>query len=69
VIRHSRSPPRTRSASPDSRCHHAHDEEQNESMAKNSQIERTLGGPIDVAAEERGIGVGVEGRTGVKGAI
>jgi hypothetical protein len=38
-------------------------------MAKNSQIERTLGGPIDVAAEEGGISVGVQGRTGVKGAI
>jgi hypothetical protein len=69
VIWHSRSPPPTRSASPDSHRHHAHDEEQDASMAKNSQIERTLGGPIDVAAEEGGISVGVQGRTGVKGAI
>jgi hypothetical protein len=30
---------------------------------------RTLGGPIDVAAEEGGIGVGVQGCTGVKGVI
>jgi hypothetical protein len=28
-----------------------------------------LGGPTDVAAEEEGIGVGVQGRTGVKGVM
>jgi hypothetical protein len=38
-------------------------------MTKKSHIERTLGGPIDVAAEEGGISVGAQGHTGVKGAI
>jgi hypothetical protein len=38
-------------------------------MAKKCQIGRTLGGPIDVAAEKGGINAGVQGHTGAKGAI
>jgi hypothetical protein len=65
----SRSPSPTRSASPDWDRDYTHDEEYDASTAKNAQIEKMLGGPTDVAAEEGGIGVGVQGRTGVKGVI
>jgi hypothetical protein len=67
----SRSPSPARSRSPDWDGDALHDDEYDAGKAKNEQIERMLGGPADTGdgAGTGGIGVGVRGRTGVKGVI
>jgi hypothetical protein len=65
----SRSPSPTRSASPEWDRDYTHDDDYDSSKAKNAQIEKMLGGPADIDTSDGGIGVGVQGRTGVKGVI
>jgi hypothetical protein len=64
----SRSPSPARSASPEWDRDFTHDDDYDSAAAKNAQIEKMLGGPVDTGGDG-GIGVGVQGRTGVKGVI
>jgi hypothetical protein len=65
----SRSPSPARSASPEWDRDYTHDDEYDSSVAKNAAIEKMLGSAVDTGEADGGIGVGVQGRTGVKGVI
>jgi hypothetical protein len=63
------SPSPMRSASPDWDRDYAYNEECDASTAISPQGHNVLGGLINVAVDQASIGVGVQGRVGVKGVI